>query len=98
MNLGSTIVAGNTINTGAGPDINGPVASQGSNLVGNTKFSYPANGCHHDVVTNGFTLTLDSGDGKFALDDLERSDRPPELLALFRVGEGFAHDVSCAAR
>jgi hypothetical protein len=34
-----------------------------ANLVGNTKFSYPANGCYVDVITNGFTLTLDSGDG-----------------------------------
>jgi hypothetical protein len=38
---------------------NGNVA----NLVGNTKFGYPANGCNIDVITNGFTLTLDSGDG-----------------------------------
>jgi autotransporter-associated beta strand protein len=34
-----------------------------ANLVGDTKFAYPASGCHLDVVTNGFTLTLDSGDG-----------------------------------
>ena len=34
-----------------------------ANLIGNTKFSYPASGCHLDVITNGFTLTLDSGDG-----------------------------------
>jgi hypothetical protein len=34
-----------------------------ANLVGKTKFSYPASGCHLDVITNGYTLTLDSGDG-----------------------------------
>jgi autotransporter-associated beta strand protein len=34
-----------------------------ANLTGDTKFSYPASGCHVDVLTNGFTLALDSGDG-----------------------------------
>jgi hypothetical protein len=34
-----------------------------ANLTGPTKFSYPANGCPCDVITNGHTLTLDSGDG-----------------------------------
>jgi hexosaminidase len=34
-----------------------------ANLVGNTKIAYPASGCPVDVLTNGFTLTLDSGDG-----------------------------------
>jgi Glycosyl hydrolase family 20, catalytic domain/Glycosyl hydrolase family 20, domain 2 len=34
-----------------------------ANLIGNTKISYPASGCYFDVITNGFTLTLDSGDG-----------------------------------
>jgi hexosaminidase len=34
-----------------------------ANLIGATKIAYPASGCHLDVVTNGFTLTLDSGDG-----------------------------------
>src|SRR5206468_7414178 len=34
-----------------------------ANLVGDTKISYPASGCNLDVITNGFTLTLDSGDG-----------------------------------
>jgi hexosaminidase len=34
-----------------------------ANLVGDTKIAYPASGCHCDVVTNGFTLALDSGDG-----------------------------------
>jgi hypothetical protein len=34
-----------------------------ANLIGDTKISYPASGCFQDVVTNGFTLTLDSGDG-----------------------------------
>src|SRR5262249_33590715 len=28
-----------------------------------TKIGYPASGCNLDVVTNGFTLTLDSGNG-----------------------------------
>jgi hexosaminidase len=34
-----------------------------ANLIGPTKIAYPASGCSQDVVTNGFTLTLDSGDG-----------------------------------
>jgi len=34
-----------------------------ANLVGEATFSYPASGCPVDVITNGFTLTLDSGDG-----------------------------------
>jgi hexosaminidase len=34
-----------------------------ANLVGDTKIGYPASGCSLDVITNGFTLTLDSGDG-----------------------------------
>jgi hexosaminidase len=34
-----------------------------ANLVGDTKIAYPAAGCAVDVRTNGFTLTLDSGDG-----------------------------------
>jgi hypothetical protein len=34
-----------------------------ANLIGHTKISYPASGCPCDVITNGFTLTLDSGDG-----------------------------------
>jgi hexosaminidase len=34
-----------------------------ANLVGNTRIAYPASGCRVDVITNGFTLTLDSGDG-----------------------------------
>ena len=34
-----------------------------ANLTGPTKISYPASGCHVDVITNGFTLALDSGDG-----------------------------------
>jgi len=34
-----------------------------ANLIGNTRISYPASGCHLDVITNGFTLALDSGNG-----------------------------------
>jgi hexosaminidase len=34
-----------------------------ANLTGNTKIAYPASGCFQDVITNGFTLTLDSGNG-----------------------------------
>jgi len=34
-----------------------------ANLIGDTKISYPASGCYGDVITNGFTLTLDSGNG-----------------------------------
>jgi hypothetical protein len=52
-------------------DVKGVVGSPDSqigsgnvaNLVGNTKISYPASGCFLDVITNEFTLTLDSGDG-----------------------------------
>ncbi len=32
-------------------------------MVGDAKITYPASGCNLDVITNGFTLTLDSGDG-----------------------------------
>jgi hypothetical protein len=39
-----------------------------ANLTGDTTFAYPANGCPVDVVTNGHTLVLDSGNGNaFAL-------------------------------
>jgi hexosaminidase len=34
-----------------------------ANLTGPTKVAYPAGGLAQDVLTNGFTLTLDSGDG-----------------------------------
>jgi hypothetical protein len=34
-----------------------------ANLTGPTKVAYPASGLTQDVLTNGFTLTLDSGDG-----------------------------------
>jgi hexosaminidase len=34
-----------------------------ANLTGATKIAYPAGGLAQDVLTNGFTLTLDSGDG-----------------------------------
>jgi hexosaminidase len=34
-----------------------------ANLTGPTTISYPASGCPCDVITNGFTLRLDSGDG-----------------------------------
>ncbi len=33
------------------------------NLTGDTKIAYPSSGGDFDIVTNGFTLTLDSGDG-----------------------------------
>jgi hypothetical protein len=33
------------------------------NLTGNTKIGYPSGGGNFDIVTNGLTLTLDSGDG-----------------------------------
>jgi hexosaminidase len=34
-----------------------------ANLTGPTRIGYPASGCDVAVITNGFTLTLDSGDG-----------------------------------
>jgi hypothetical protein len=34
-----------------------------ANLIGDTTISYPASGCYLDVITNGFTLKLDSGNG-----------------------------------
>jgi hexosaminidase len=34
-----------------------------ANLTGPTKVAYPASGLAQDVLNNGFTLTLDSGDG-----------------------------------
>jgi hexosaminidase len=33
------------------------------NLIGNAKIGYPSSGGDFDIVTNGFTLALDSGDG-----------------------------------
>jgi hexosaminidase len=33
------------------------------NLTGDTKIGYPSSGGEFDIITNGFTLTLDSGDG-----------------------------------
>jgi hypothetical protein len=33
------------------------------NLTGNTKIGYPSSGGDYDIITNGFTLQLDSGDG-----------------------------------
>jgi hexosaminidase len=33
------------------------------NLTGDTKIAYPSGGGDFDIATNGFTLTLDSGDG-----------------------------------
>jgi hexosaminidase len=33
------------------------------NLTGHTKIAYPSSGGDFDIATNGFTLTLDSGDG-----------------------------------
>jgi hypothetical protein len=33
------------------------------NLTGNAKIGYPSSGGDFDIVTNGFTLALDSGDG-----------------------------------
>jgi hypothetical protein len=34
-----------------------------ANLTGNTVFCYPVGECSLDIITNGYTLTLDSGDG-----------------------------------
>jgi hypothetical protein len=34
-----------------------------ANLVGHTTIAYPASGCYLDVITNRFTLSLDSGNG-----------------------------------
>jgi hypothetical protein len=34
-----------------------------ANLIGDTAIAYPASACDVDVLTNGHTLTLDSGDG-----------------------------------
>ena len=60
-----------TVTVDARVDVRGVVGSpngqigQGNiaNLIGDTKIAYPASGCNLDVITNGFTLTLDSGDG-----------------------------------
>jgi hypothetical protein len=60
-----------TVTVDARVDVQGVIGSpdtqisQGNiaNLTGPTKVSYPASGCDFDVITNGFTLTLDSGDG-----------------------------------
>jgi hexosaminidase len=34
-----------------------------ANLIGNTTFSYPISDCDLDIITNGHTITFDSGDG-----------------------------------
>jgi hypothetical protein len=34
-----------------------------ANLTGNTEFCYPVGHCDLDIITNGHTITLDSGDG-----------------------------------
>jgi hypothetical protein len=60
-----------TVTVDARVDVKGIIGSPDSqigqgniaNLIGNTKIAYPASGCPLDVITNGFTLTLDSGDG-----------------------------------
>ena len=60
-----------TVTVDARVDVKGVIGSPDSqigqgniaNLIGDTKISYPASGCNLDVITNGFTLTLDSGDG-----------------------------------
>ncbi len=60
-----------TVTVDSRVDVRGAIGSpdiqigQGNiaNLIGNAKIGYPASGCHHDVITNGFTLALDSGDG-----------------------------------
>jgi Glycosyl hydrolase family 20, catalytic domain/Glycosyl hydrolase family 20, domain 2 len=60
-----------TVAVDARVDVEGMIGSSESqigqgniaNLIGNTKISYPASGCQYDVISNGFTLTLDSGDG-----------------------------------
>jgi hexosaminidase len=60
-----------TVTVDARVDVQGVVGSPDAqigagniaNLTGPTKISYPASGCDVDVITNGHTLTLDSGDG-----------------------------------
>jgi hypothetical protein len=60
-----------TVTVDSRVDVQGIVGSPDSqigqgniaNLIGDMKIGYPAGGCFSDVVTNGFTLTLDSGDG-----------------------------------
>src|SRR5207248_8846271 len=58
-----------TVSVDARVDVQGVIGSPDvqigpgnvANLTGNTKIAYPASGCHLDVITNEFTLTLDSG-------------------------------------
>jgi hypothetical protein len=38
-------------------------AGNTGNLVGDTKIGYPSGGGDYDIITNGFTFALDSGDG-----------------------------------
>ena len=45
------------------PRLRSALAGNIANLIGNTTFAYPASGCDVDVITNGFTLKLDSGNG-----------------------------------
>jgi autotransporter-associated beta strand protein len=60
-----------TVTVDARVDVRGVVAAPDlqigpgnvANLTGATKVAYPASGLAQDVLTNGFTLTLDSGDG-----------------------------------
>jgi hexosaminidase len=60
-----------TVTVDARVDVQGVVGSPDTqvgpgnlaNLIGDTTIGYPAGGCPVDVITNGFTLRLDSGDG-----------------------------------
>jgi hexosaminidase len=60
-----------TVTVDARVDVQGVVGSPDTqvgpgnvaNLIGDTTVGYPAGGCPVDVLTNGFTLRLDSGDG-----------------------------------
>lgn len=60
-----------TVTVDARVDIHGVIGSPEvaigpgniGNLTADTKLSYPSNGGDFDIITNGFTLTLDSGDG-----------------------------------
>src|SRR5262249_46299480 len=45
-----------------GPEVSIGAGNIGS-LTGHTKIAYPSAGGDYDIATNGFALTLDSGDG-----------------------------------
>ncbi|HEY7422890.1 MAG TPA: hypothetical protein VH682_01395, partial [Gemmataceae bacterium] len=61
---GAVIVDARVDVKGRHGDPNGQIGSGNiANLTGNTAFCYPVGDCDIDILTNGHTITFDSGDG-----------------------------------